>query len=168
MATVDTEEGGGTETETLHFLYGLLHYTQPKVIVEAGTCRGDFTSMAHTACPNAAIYTADIFKHKWIGDLMEYGVFFQGDFEKMLQEWLVGGGIDFAFIDSGPPPILLPPQHEAGVRIRHYNAVKPYMKAGGIIATHDTGKTDWTGAASIVADASIHLDCGRGLSLRQA
>ena len=167
MATVDAKEGGGTETETLHFLYGLLHYMQPKVIVEAGTCRGDFTIMAHTACPDAGIHTADIFKHKWIDDLEEYGRFFKGDFEKMLQESFRGVEIDFAFIDSGPPPILLPPQHEAGVRIRHYNAVLLYMRTGGIIATHDTGKTDWTGAASIVADASIHLNCGRGLSLRQ-
>ncbi len=167
MATVDTEKGGGTETETLRFLYGLLHYVQPKVIVEAGTCRGDFTILARHACPKAEIYTADIFKHKWVADLEDRAVFFHGDFEKMLRELLRGREVDFAFIDSGPPPILLPPQHEAGVRIRHYNAVLLYMRTGGIIATHDTGKTDWTGAASIVADASIHLNCGRGLSLRQ-
>ncbi|KKM14789.1 hypothetical protein LCGC14_1702630, partial [marine sediment metagenome] len=75
--------------------------------------------------------------------------------------------IDFAFIDSGPPPVLKPPQHEPGVRLRHYNAVMPYMSKGGIIATHDTGKTDWDGATSILFDADIQFNCGRGLSLRQ-
>ena len=164
---VNLTEGGGTETETLHFLYGLLKYMQPKVIVEAGTCRGDFTVLARIACPSAEIFTADIFKHKWIADLGNLAMFFLGDFEKMLRELLQGREIDFAFIDSGPPPVLLPPQLEAGVRLRHYDAVKPYMSKGGIIATHDTEKTDWTGALSITADADIRFNYGRGLSLRQ-
>jgi len=164
---VDRAEGGGTEVETLHFLHGLIHYMQPKVIVEAGTCRGDFVTYARFACPSAEIFTADIFKHKWTDDLERDATFFLGDFEKMLQELLVGREIDFAFIDSGPPPVLKPPQHEPGVRLRHYNAVKPYMSEGGIIATHDTEKTDWTGALSIIADADIRFNYGRGLSLRQ-
>ena len=158
--------GGGTESETLHFLYSLLHYMQPKVIVEAGTCRGDFTVLARAACPEADIYTADIFKHEWVSDIKAQAAFFLGDFEKMLEE-LVGLEVDFAFIDSGPPPKLLPPQFEAGVRVRHYNAVMPYMALGGIIATHDTSKTDWEGAPSIIFDSDIHFDSGRGLSLRQ-
>ena len=164
---VDLEKGGGTETETLHFLYGLLKYMQPKVIVEAGTCRGDFTVLARHACPEAEIYTADIFKHKWIADLENLAMFFLGDFAKMLQEQLTDREIDFAFIDSGPPPTLLPPQLEVGVRSRHYYAVKPYMRVGGIIAVHDTEKTDWSGAFSIIEDADIRLNRGRGLSLRQ-
>ena len=164
---VDKAEGGGTEVETLCFLYGLLKYMQPKVIVEAGTCRGDFIVLVRHACPKAEIYTADIFKHKWIADLENLAMFFLGDFEKMLQELLQGREIDFAFIDSGPPPILKPPQHESGVRLRHYNAVKPYMSEGGVIATHDTKKTDWMGAAEIIADADIQFNCGRGLTLRR-
>ncbi len=164
---VDLEKGGGTEVETLHFLYGLLQYLQPKVIVEAGTCRGDFTVLARIACPDADIYTADIFKHKWIADLNERAIVFFGDFEKMLRELLGDTDIDFAFIDSGPPPTLEPPQFEAGVRLRHYNAVMPYMSVGGIIATHDTKKTDWNGAHAVINDADIQFNCGRGLVLRQ-
>ena len=164
---VEVEAGGDTEPETLHFLYSLLHYMQPKVIVEAGTCRGDFTILARNACPSADIYTADIFRHKWVDNINDRAAFFHGDFEKMLKETFVGHEIDFAFIDSGPPPKLPPPQFEAGVRIRHYNAVLPYMRADGIIATHDTAKTDWTGASSIIDDADIQFNCGRGLSLRQ-
>ena len=162
---VDRAEGGGTEVETLHFLYGLLKYMQPKVIVEAGTYRGDFAVLARSACPSAEIFTADIFKHKWTDDLEKDATFFLGDFEKMLHVKCVE--IDFAFIDSGPPPVLKPPQHEPGVRLRHYNAVMPYMAVGGIIATHDTGKTDWDGATSILFDADIQFNCERGLSLRQ-
>jgi predicted O-methyltransferase YrrM len=164
---VDRAKGGGTETETLHFLYGFLRYTQPEVIVEAGTCRGDFTILARHACPSASIYTADIFKHEWIADLDNRAAFFLGDFEKMLQEQLQGIEVDFAFIDSGPPPVLKPPQHEPGVRFRHYSAVLPYMKKGGIVATHDTATDDWRAASTIVHEASIQLNCGRGLSLRQ-
>lgn len=164
---VKIEAGGGTETETLHFLYGLIHYMQPKVIVEAGTYQGDFTILARHACPKAAILTADIFKHKWIDDVNNHAAFFLGDFEKMLQEQLQGIEIDFAFIDSGPPPILKPPWHESGVRLRHYNAVLPYMAKGGIITTHDTGTDDWHGVSTIKENAGINLNCGRGLSLRQ-
>ena len=164
---VAAEAGDGTEGETLDFLYSLLRYTQPKVIVEAGTCRGNFVAVAHIACPKAAIYTADIFEHEWICDVRGWAVFFAGDFEEMLKAWFTGVEIDFAFIDSGPPPVLEPPQLEPGVRLRHYNAVLPYMKQGGIIATHDTGKTDWTGASTIIEGAGINLNCGRGLSLRQ-
>ena len=164
---VEVEAGDGTERETLDFLYSFLRYTQPKVIVEAGTCQGNFVAVAHMACPKAAIYTADIFKHKWICDVHGWAVFWEGDFEKMLQECLTGGGIDFAFIDSGPSSIRLPPKREPGVRLRHYNAVLPYMKKGGIIAIHDTKKTDWTGASTIIEDAGINLNSGRGLSLRQ-
>ena len=164
---VEIEAGGGTETETLHFLYGFLRYTQPKVIVEAGTCRGDFTVLARHACPEAEIYTADIFKHKWIDDVRDIAAFFEGDFQKMLQVWLTGIEVDFAFIDSGPPPVLKLPQHEPGVRLRHYEAVLPYMAKGGIIATHDTVTRDWHAASKIVHEASIQLNCGRGLSLRQ-
>ncbi len=164
---VDLEVGGGTEVKTLHFLYGLLHYLQPAVIVEAGTCRGDFTILARHACPEATIYTADIFKHKWIDDLSNIAAFFHGDFEKMLQEYLQGIEIDFAFIDSGPPPHLLPPQFEAGVRQRHYNVVMPYMAKGGVVAVHDTGTTDWKGAQTIIDDADMHFNSGRGLVLKQ-
>ena len=164
---VAAEAGAGTEEETLDFLQSFLRYTQPKVIVEAGTCQGNFVAVAHMACPKAAIYTADIFEHKWICDVRGWAVFFAGDFEEMLKAWFTCPEIDFAFIDSGPPSMRLLPKREPGVRLRHYNAVLPYMKKGGIIATHDTRKTDWTGASTIIEDAGMNLNSGRGLSLRQ-
>ena len=157
--------GHGTDGITLNFLAELLRYTQPKVIVEAGTYQGSFTLLAREVCPDAIIHTADIHEHQWHGDVRAAADFFLGDFEDMIRQWppTFTTFIDFAFIDSGPAAGV---PSEDGVRLRHYEAVKPYM-TGGIIATHDTAKTDWGGAKEIIADASIQLNCGRGLSLRQ-
>jgi len=155
-------KGLGTDGVTLQFLYDLLCYIQPHVIVEAGTLQGSFVLLAREACPSAEIYTADVHKCKWHRDDTA-SFFFLGDFSEMLKEGEICD-IDFAFIDSGPS-VGVP--SEDGVRLYHYNAVKPYMRKGGIIATHDTAKTDWDGAVEIIADASIQLNCGRGLSLRQ-
>ncbi len=159
------EIGHGTDGVTLNFLSELLRYTQPQVIVEAGTFEGSFTLLARAVCPQADIFTADIRKHQWHGDVDAAAFFFLGDFSDMLK-W-VDLKPDFAFIDSGPAAGLRPDQHEDRARIRHYEAVMPRMKRGGIVATHDTRATDWQGATEIIADASIQFNCGRGLSLKE-
>ena len=156
-------KGNGVDAATLDFLHELLLYAQPEVIVEAGTYQGSFALIARAACPDAAIFTADVCKYQQ-HEGIEKVEFFWGDFVDMLKEHTIRE-IDFAFIDSGPP-FLVSGEHKDS-RLGHYELVKGLMAPGGIIATHDTGRPNWEGANEIIIDSDIQLNFGRGLSLRQ-
>ena len=156
-----------TDKETLNFLAGLLQYTQPKLIVEAGTWKGHFSVKAAEMLPKCRVFTSDTANHfpDW-EKLPDNLFFFKTDFEEMLSI-CVGDKfdfIDFAFIDSGPPFVQ---DFEAGIRLRHYEAVKPYMNKGGLIVSHDMNKTDWHGADKIIQEADLRLTGGRGITIWQ-
>jgi len=164
------KKGHGTDGATLRFLYDFLQYTQPSLIVEAGTFEGSFVLLAHEACPDATIYTADICMYDQHDGVEDAAIFCWGDFRLMLEENDLSD-IDFAFIDSGPPinknGMAEMNDSIKSLRATHYNAVLSRMRKGGIVATHDTRKPDWDFAPEIIADAGLQLNCGRGLALRQ-
>lgn len=136
-----------------------------KLIVEAGTWMGDFAEAAAKACPNAKLLTADPLK---VAFLRQGNIFFyQGDFSDMLTKHIVGSPriVDFAFIDSGPP--MPTDAFEDGIRIRHFHAVLPYMRPGGIVAVHDMATRDWQGAQEIADMAGLIIHRNQGISLMQ-
>ena len=153
-----------TDAWTIAFLRALVLYVQPKVIAEAGTYKGYFPlSIAKAAKEwGGTILTYDVVDHGANFDDHPNVVFGLYDFGHIEQ---LGVPIDFAFIDSGPPTILEPREHE--LRLRHYNIAKRMLTPGGIIAVHDTNSTDWTGRDEIVAEASMVFTHGEGLSLWQ-
>jgi len=149
-----------TDKETLLVLYHLLNYLRPKVVVEAGTWLGHFSVVASEILPDSKIYTADTFEAGVVGPPNMQ--FYHGDFEAMLQT--ISEPIDFAFIDSGPPFVQ---EWEHDVRWRHYSAVKPYMAKGGLIVSHDMNSRDWNYAEEILAESSLYLPGGRGITIKQ-
>jgi hypothetical protein len=165
MALIFPEDDVGTEQSTLEILAALVAANAPGVTVEAGTYKGHFAENAvavsrHTA--RTRVFTADTIDHgyrptnEWIED-------YRGDFEDMLFVLDINH-VDFAFIDSGPP-FAKGEEFERGVRKRHYDAVKQRMVSGGVICCHDTNSTDWFGADEIIANATIRITSGRGLTV---
>ncbi len=87
----------------------------------------------------------------------------------------------------GAEPISQTPQNESAIKAMSLLAVVLGMLAGGciaglfafryrdveieekgsIIATHDKAARGWHAESKILNEASIQLNCGRGLSLRQ-
>ena len=162
MALIFPEDSVGTEQSTLEILAALVAANAPGVTVEAGTYKGHFAENALEVAPRTTVFTADTIDHgyspasKWIYD-------YRGDFEDMLFVLNINH-VDFAFIDSGPP-FVEGEEFERGVRKRHYDAVKQRMVSGGVICCHDTNSTDWFGADEIIANATIRITSGRGLTV---
>lgn len=153
-----------TDHASLRFLFGLLTFIRPRVIVEAGTYRGDFTLVAAKLAEAWAgeVYTADTIHYSELPDMPNL-TYFHGDYGDMLPS--VEGEIEFAFVDSGPPCL---DEFDYGIRKRHYLATKKALKIGGIIAVHDTNKcSDWSYGEEIVEEAGVILRGGCGLTLWQ-
>ena len=153
-----------TDQASLDFLFDLIAFKKPKVIAEAGTFRGDFAISAARLARSwgGTVFTYDIIDYDApIADEPNL-VFGCCDFEYMRDLNL---GLDFAFIDSGPPVITFPQEHE--LRLRHYNVAKDLLNPGGIIAVHDTNSTDWAGRDEIVGESSLRFLHGEGLSIWQ-
>lgn len=150
-----------TDPTCMLFMAGLVVAFAPSIIVEAGTYKGHFAEMAQQLAPNARVFTADVLDHGYIPTSPQTALY-RGDFEAMLAEAALWG-IDVAFIDSGPP--FPADSFEAGIRLRHYLAVKQRMVRGGIILTHDTNADDWVGVDTIRANATLVLHGGRGLTM---
>lgn len=155
-----------TEQETIIFLIGLLAYLEPSLVVESGTYRGHFALAASITLPSSRVLTCDPVDYS-VQRLSNLEYFHQ-DFEDML-EGLNERSIGFAFIDSGPIPGPEPGTFlvEDEVRWRHYQAVKPYMAPGGLIVVHDMNNRDWYKADQILAEASLYLPAGRGITIKQ-
>ena len=147
-----------TDQESLNFLFGLLNYIKPKVIVEAGTYKGHFAVGAARMLPESRIYTADIDVHTTLPELPNL-TFYQGDFVDMLNEYRLG--FDFAFIDSGPPP---GGDKTKTIRMTHWEAAKRLCHVRGILACHDMAANNWHGGPEITGE-SVRLLGGRGISL---
>jgi predicted O-methyltransferase YrrM len=151
-------DGSSTDHPSLLVLGTLAFYVKPKLIVEAGTYRGHFPLLMHYLCPTAIIWTADP-AVKFTPEAPEIHMY-AGDFMAMMEKHVAKGSVDFAFIDSGP-------ETNPANRIHHYEGVKPYMRSGGLVVTHDTNNTGWPGGPTIVAEG-IRLQGERGLTLWQA
>ena len=154
-----------TEIETLAFLGEFLRYMQPELIVEAGTWRGHFASLAAQMCPESEIHTADV-KH-WDDDKPQHPNLHYHicDFEEMLPK--LPKSVDFAFIDSGPVDFENIKEHEHFIRFRHWRACKKYLSRGGYMACHDMINDDWAGADVIKEESGLYLPAGRGLCIWQ-
>ena len=153
-----------TDVGTINFLRTLLFYEQPKVVLEAGTYRGHFAISAGFACICAVVLTADPEDHG-IPDLITQNQrrnveFHNCTFAEMIERrnQLLKYGADFAFIDSGGNKFA------SNTRISDYQLAKTVVKAGGLIAVHDTA-SNWEGRNEIVAEASIVFPQARGLTL---
>ena len=149
-----------TDADSLYFLFGLISFLKPKVVVEAGTWKGHFSLTLVQIMPSITIYTADPIRFMKDSGPLQY---YQGDFVDMLELYKLDS-IDFAYIDSGPPCTS---DWDNGVRWRHYQAVIPRMAPGGLIVSHDMNNRDWEGADKIHELADIYLPAGRGLTIQQ-
>ena len=149
-----------TDAASLYFLFALISFLNPKVVVEAGTWKGHFSLTLAQIMPSIAIYTADPIRFMKEPGLLQY---YQGDFVDMLESYKLDS-IDLAYIDSGPP---CSSDWDHGIRWRHYQAVIPRMAPGGLIISHDMNDRDWEGADKIFELASIYLSAGRGLTIQQ-
>lgn len=143
-----------TEPETLDFLFALLEYLRPAVIVEAGTWRGDFAIEAARRLPDSHVYSADVIRAVTDPGLPNLTLF-HGDFGEMLED---GMPFDFAFIDSGPS------NEDFGVRLRHWHRAKFRVSPGGLVVCHDMIHRDWMGGEEIASE-SLLLNGGKGLAL---
>jgi predicted O-methyltransferase YrrM len=146
-----------TDYETLGFLFALLEYVKPRVIVEAGTYRGHFAVGAARVLPDSLVFTSDIKCHETLPEPPNLAAFL-GDFEAMLDAIDVAP-FDFAFIDSGPPP-----GGESGVRLRHWRIAKERAAPGAILVCHDMNALGWTGGPEIAAEG-ILMPGGRGITI---
>lgn len=168
-----------TDAKTLEFLFNLIRYYEPLVIVESGTYMGHFSLIAVAAFPKTLIYTADPrqYYEKTVQEMAKNNdlpaeniIEFRGTFIEMLAAYpQLAGNINLAFIDSGPP-YSNDPVHftleEATHKIRwqDYQAVKNYMAYNGIIISHDMNQGGWPGHTEIL-DEGILLPGGRGITL---
>ena len=173
------QEVDNNELDLLRMLLVMHH--EPVIIFEAGTHEGDFAIMAgkilrdhHTG---GKVFTADPFDFKVNDRIKEEGLetfveWHQLDFIEMMTALNVSGQlIDFAFLDSGRDGNYDGEVAEylniRSMRYRHYEAVKPHMARGGIIAVDDMANMQWYGSEAILAEADIYLKGGRGLTLKQ-
>ena len=153
--------------DTLRVVGKFLEYTQPTIVVEAGTYKGTFAITAATLSQNAHIYTADAIDHNWRellarNNVQERVSFVNADFEQIAVQYpAIVGQVDLALIDSGWPMIT----HESGVRARHFKAAQRWMKPGGSILIDDLRNRDWPGAEEIAAQCCVILPTDRGLGL---
>ncbi len=167
-----------TDVETLQFLFCLIEYMKPLVIVESGTYKAHFVLFALAANPSALIFTADprqyhektVKEMAKINDLPTDNIIeFRGTFIEMLaQNPHLAGSINLAFIDSGPPygagTVFTLDEATHKIRWQDYQAVKNYMAYNGIIISHDMNQCGWPGHREIL-DEGILLPGGRGITL---
>ena len=167
-----------TDPETLEFLYHLIRYLKPRVIVESGTYMGHFTLVALAASPTSFLYTADPRQYYTYSakEMAEQNgistkrlVEFRGTFHEMLAEHpFLTEGVNLAFIDSGPPygdsDFVDPKEATHKIRWQDYQAVKNYMAYNGIIISHDMNACGWPGHKEIL-DEGILLPGGRGITM---
>jgi hypothetical protein len=148
-----------TDEESLRYLFALLEFVRPRVIVEAGTYRGHFACGAARIVPGAHIHTFDPIDHGWPRTDPNI-TYHQRDFD------FVPEPFDFAFVDSGPP-FVEGTEWEHTMRWRHWKFACESILPGGIVVCHDTGTTDWQHATDIIAMSGLHLQAGRGLTIYQ-
>lgn len=161
LAGLEPLDTVATDKESLNFLFGLLNYIKPKVIVEAGTYKGHFAVGAARLLPDSHIYTADINVHADLPELPNL-TFYRGDFVDMLNEYQLG--FDFAFIDSGPPPNVFEDPDIRTIRSQHWEVAKKLAHVYGLLVCHDMVQNSWHGGIEIAGE-SVRLWGGCGLSL---
>ena len=167
-------DGTAGDQDSLTFLGALIQMAQPRVVLEAGTYRGHFALLAGRLVQRwgGYVFTADPIEHNWIhliaaNALQDTVEFVQDDFVKVGER--LTAPADFAFIDSGPPflggPGPTDPGWDHGVRFRHYELAKQWVRPGGLVLVDDVNATDWQGSLRIREEATLLFPGGRGLSL---
>ena len=151
---------------TLDVLASLIIYTQPKVIVEAGTYRGHATFAmaealylyqrdAHVYTADPADYSVESVLHDM--KLTPYATFFQGAFEEMLVT--ISGDIDFAYIDASA-------SNDPELRTRYLDLVLGRLSTGGLIVVDDASSEEPVGAA-LRERCNLFLPRHHGLAIFQ-
>ena len=153
MAVTDFEtmqlpmHADASNDQFLHWLVQYISWAQPSVVVEAGTFMGHFALV----CGRSA-QLLDIPLHVWTCDVSDFGAAERAtqygltslvtiktqDFAAMLEEDIGLHSVDLAYIDSGPTDGVTT---EPDLRWRHFNAVMPHMRKGGIILVDDTQRS---------------------------
>ncbi len=174
--------GTASEVAMLYWLYGLVFYMRPTLIVEAGTFEGHATIVMATALRDAKIpgliYTADVDDYSVMPNCERNGVQdyvkpFWGDYCDLLDGPLAGRSIDLAFIDSGPCICKgeVPPERliEITMRSRHIKATLPRLAPNGVVVVDDMAAADdaWLGVKEFRDIAGLYLSAGRGMALLQ-
>ena len=160
-----------SDPKTLNLLTDLVHFTEPKTIVEVGTYRG-----WGTACLAETLRVYDLPGHIWscdpvdhhVGEMLEAAelstrvTLVTGTFEDLLAQLnsLSHGftaSIDFAYIDASS-------KTEPGLRLRYTKLALQYLAPHGLIAVDDTAG-DWKGVQSLKRLANLSLPQHRGLTI---
>ena len=173
-----------TDKESLQFLYGLIQYLQPSLIIESGTYTGHFALFAQKASPGSLIYTADPrqYHEKTLTELYELNgldtrtlIEYRGTFEEMLEEYRdrLYKKVRLAFVDSGPPfnldgRMYLDENDETvhSIRWHDYLLAKEFVGYGGFVVVHDMNQAGWPGHIEMWKEG-IHLNGGRGVTIHQ-
>lgn len=147
----------------------LVAFTEPEVVVEAGTYQGHFafaTANIMRRIGRGKVYTADIVdrgvEKKLLdppGQLLAPHIHIHlGDFRELLDT--VPTPIDMGYIDASDP-------NNEHLRYEHASLVYERLRPGGLILVDDTAATDWSDAKFFRWRAGIHLSQHRGLSIIQ-
>lgn len=144
-------------------------FTEPKIVVEAGTYKGHFayaiSNILRMIGKGGKVYTADpidnISQTLAMPDadpLRPQIHYHHGDFLEMLAD--VPGPIDLAYIDasSTEDPLL---------RRKHAMAVWKRLAPRGLLFVDDTASKDWEDAKFFRQISSLHLPQHRGLTIWQ-
>ena len=162
-ALLNTGGGDASSARTTDFLWALVRFFEPAVIVEAGTFQGhgalSCAFALRTAHLSGHIWTCDIapspvMAHAHTLGLADYITFVQGDLTDLLPQ--VPHPIDLAYLDAGPDT--------TGLRWRHFQALQGHMADFGVIATDDVDG-DWGGVEHF--REQFYLRKNRGLALWQ-
>jgi len=131
--------GGGmaVELEVGEFLHALARLTKPETVVETGTHRGFSTLMlaqALRANGKGHLYTVDVVDYGVVADCERFGVadrvtFLQGNSAEVLARLPGAPTIDLLWLDA---------DHAAEAVHRELEVALPLLRAGTLVAFHDT------------------------------
>lgn len=168
-------DGDACDMDTLHFLYGLVGYLRPSLIVEAGTYRGHGSSVMGEALRankiDGEVWSADVEGYDAAqtvtqNDLQDYVTLYRGDFKAMLDGPLVHRKIRMAFVDSGRVVLNDGEKVADDVRSTHVWAAYERLAPGGVVVVDDMNG-QWVGVEDIRQRASVYLTTGRGMAIVQ-
>ena len=165
---LETDEMASTPA-TVDLVAMLVRYTEPRVVVEAGTYRGHLALAVANILrqtSHGVIHTADPIDNfsptlAQTTELQPYIRYHHGDFATMLDG--IEGPIDLAYIDASDA-------RDSRLRLTHAERVFDRLRPGGLLVTDDTASEDWQEAGTFrdwAKCTGIHLSQHRGLTIIQ-
>lgn len=159
-----------SDPRTVDLLCSLVAFTDPQVIVEAGTYLGHTSlALAHVIkeCGlRGHVWTADVYDPCANGietqgvealGVQEYITVYHGSFDDMLAT--ITEPVDFAYLDASA-------KDDPGMRERHLMRVTERASPGALIVVDDVNG-NWPGAGDMREGAGLFLVLHRGLAIFQ-